>query len=115
MPLSVRDPGASTCRLCQTRCVRTRRVIGGLCAAALVLAGCGGHDKEWDSKALNTAVHEHLAGTYSEDFEVACPPNASLREGGHVSCPVHDLDPVLAVVVTTDPDGHLKFTDSFHL
>jgi hypothetical protein len=82
--------------------------------AVLVLVGCGGHEREWDSKALNKAVTDHLATIYSQDFDVACPPSGSLKAGGTISCPVRHLDPVLAVTVTADSDGKLHFTDSVH-
>jgi hypothetical protein len=85
-----------------------------LTVAALALVGCGGHDREWDSKALNKAVTNHLATIYAQDFDVACPPSESLKAGGTVSCSVRHLDPVLAVTVTADSDGKLHFTDSVH-
>ena len=86
-----------------------------MCGVAITLAGCGGHDKEWNSKALNSAVTEHLRTIYPERFRVACPSDKTLHPGDKIFCPVFHLDPVQGVEVSADSNSRLHFIDSVHL
>jgi redox-regulated HSP33 family molecular chaperone len=81
---------------------------------ALVVVGCGGHDREWDSAQLNKAVMGFVARTWTDHLSVTCPPGASLRAGGKVACTVRGEDPLTAVIVTADSSDRLRFTAIFH-
>jgi Domain of unknown function (DUF4333) len=111
MPMNLRLSARSSSSLLDVR----SRLPVALSALALALAGCGGHDRQWNSEALNTAVTQHLTKMYPQrDFSMSCPTDASLRAGDKVICRVSHLGALLSVVVTAD-SNNLHFVNSFRL